>query len=112
MGTSERILIKFGIGGALRDFIEMFNFEVKNLRKIKLLESLSEALPCIYHDTCTAIDIPQGGGGDCRLFCCPKAKQLLQIQKYRLVPFPSLVLVPFLQQYRLAIPRNEGRYSI
>ena len=60
MGTSERILIKFGIGGALRDFIEMVNFEVKNLRNTKLLESLSESLSCIYHGTRTAIDIPQG----------------------------------------------------
>lgn len=61
------------------------------------------------------IDIPQGRTIDPRItavhFAAP-SQAVSQIQKYWLVPFPSLVLAPFLQQYRLAIPRNEGRYRI
>ena len=108
MSTAARFLFEFGIGGALGNLVEMFHFGVKNLRVF--LYSFSQTRSCIYHDVRTPVDIPQGRTAAVHLAVPSQA--VSQIQKYWLVPFPSLVLAPFLQQYRLAIPRNEGRYRI
>jgi hypothetical protein len=111
ISTATRFLFKFGIGGALQNLIELFHFRVKNLT------FFSQTRSYIYHDSRTPIDVPQGRGGTigpriAAVHLAAASQTVSQIQKYSLVPFPSLVLAPFLQQYRLAIPRNEGRYRI
>lgn len=110
--TAARVLFKLGIGGASRNLIECSILGLKICQSsfivfFKPVPIFTTMPPrqSIYHGRIIGPRIAT-------VHLAAPSQAVSQIQKYWLVPFPSLVLAPFLQQYRLAIPRNEGRYRI